>query len=87
MELSEEGDLRKLLNGGNVRNVSVKNNIMIHETTIIEALIHIHRHGIIYRDVEPENVFLQKIMGTDKLLAKLGNFSLARYIDMSILII
>lgn len=43
--------------------------------SVLQALVHVHKHNIVHRDIKPENVFIQ---GTDY---KLGDFGAALYLN------
>lgn len=76
MDLMPDGDLRAALQGGDAPNPVEMLQVIDDVLAALEAL---HAHGIVHRDVKPENVLLARTDG--QLRARLGDLGIARPVD------
>ena len=74
MQLYDHLTLKKWLSDPS-RVIDKKENLRI-LTQIIAGLQHVHKHGLLHRDLKPDNIFISK----DGIL-KIGDFGLSRNLD------
>lgn len=71
--------VQELCLGGAVSKKDVSHRVEVAHIvkSVLQALVHVHKHNIVHRDIKPDNIFIQDAD------YKLGDFGAALYLDES----
>ena len=73
MECATGGDLRRYLSSNGKLTEGLTRRFACQ---IAEGLLHLHHHGVLYRDLKPDNILMD-----DKMNLKLTDFGLSKFLD------